>query len=399
MKRLCFIASHPIQYHVPWLQAMASHPGLDLDVYFCHQATPEEQSDAGFGVKFDWDIPLLDGYSHSFLANVAKKPSIASFGGLDTPEIKHKISRRKFDAVIVNGWHFKSAWQAIISCWRTKTPVMVRSDSHLRTQRSLLKKTLKHSLYRSFIPRFDACLAVGSWSSEYFIKYGADPSKVFIVPHVVDNDRYARESTKLLSQRVELREKWGLKGESIVFLFSGKFVEQKRPIDFIKAVEIASREYPRIVGLMVGDGSLRCACEGFAHDIGAPVKFTGFLNQSQIIQAYSVADALVLPSAGETWGMVVNEAMACGRPCIVSDQVGSAPDLIDEGITGSVFSVGDVRALANLIVSYAADEARLRKMGNAASAKIARNSVDAAVEGVIKALDRMTDRGKNSAQK
>src|SRR6476660_7129855 len=125
--RIAVVSSHPIQYHSPWFRAMANSADLDLEVLFCHLATPREQANAGFGVEFDWDTPLLDGYSHRFLQNVASTPTVSAFRGLDTPELASIIRQKRYQAVIVNGWHYKSAWQAIRACWSTKTPVMVRS--------------------------------------------------------------------------------------------------------------------------------------------------------------------------------------------------------------------------------------------------------------------------------
>src|SRR5882724_392777 len=90
-KRLAIISTHPIQYHGPWFRALASKPELSIEVLYCHRATAREQSDAGFGVKFDWDVSLLDGYPHRFLRNVARTPTISGFNGLDTPEIKDII--------------------------------------------------------------------------------------------------------------------------------------------------------------------------------------------------------------------------------------------------------------------------------------------------------------------
>ncbi len=110
-KRLAIITTHPIQYHAPWYRALALNPEIELEVFYCHRATPKEQADAGFGVEFDWDVSLLDGYSHHFLKNVAERPAVSGFNGLDTPEIQAVIARERFDAVMVNGWHYKSAWQ------------------------------------------------------------------------------------------------------------------------------------------------------------------------------------------------------------------------------------------------------------------------------------------------
>src|SRR6185295_388087 len=117
-RRLAIITTHPIQYHSPWFRMLASHPDIDLEVFFCHSATPKEQAAAGFGVEFHWYISLLDGYRHTFLNNVAKQPGLAGFGGLDTPALREIIATKRFDSVMVNGWHYKSAWQAMRACRR-----------------------------------------------------------------------------------------------------------------------------------------------------------------------------------------------------------------------------------------------------------------------------------------
>jgi glycosyltransferase involved in cell wall biosynthesis len=120
-----------------------------------------------------------------------------------------------------------------------------------------------------------------------------------------------------------------------------------------------------------------------------PVTFAGFLNQGEIAAAYVAADALVLPSDfGETWGLVVNEAMACGRPAIVSDRVGCGPDLVTPGETGECFAFGDTAALASLLLAGAADPSRLRFMGKAARERVLTKYTAArAVEGTLRAID------------
>ena len=384
---MAIVSSHPIQYQAHWYRALAAHPELDIHIYYCHQATPAEQANAGFGVEFDWDVPLLSGYPFTFLKNVADAPGHGRFGGFDTPEIKNILRRREYDAVMVNGWHYKSAWQAIRACWKSGVKVMVRSDSHLYTPRGLFTRIAKAAVYPRFIPRFDACLAVGTWSREYLLRYGAKPERVFFVPHAVDNDFFRSGAERVKPMRSELRKKWGLDGEAIVFAFSGKFIEKKRPMDFWRAIHLAARRSSRLQGLMVGDGPLRTACQEFVQNHGAPVRFAGFLNQSQIPSAYVACDALVLPSdGGETWGLVVNEAMACGRPAIVSDRVGCGPDLIVAGKTGSVFPMGNVEALASQMVQMADDPTRLAEMGANASRMIRNYSAPIAADNVVQCL-------------
>lgn len=386
--KIAVLTTHPIQYQAPWFRALAAHPDLDLQVFFCHQATSDEQAVAGFGVKFDWDVPLLDGYQFKFLKNIASKPTANEYGGLDTPVIKEIIEKEKFDAVIVNGWHYKSAWQAIRACWRTKTPVMARGDSHLRTPRGPLKRILKWPSYRWFIPKFDACLAVGKWSREYYLHYGARPERIFLVPHVINEAFFISESVSLNGARSGLRERWELRQDSVVFLFSAKFIDKKRPLDFVKAIELAARKGINVMGLMVGDGPLRAGCESYVREKNIPVRFTGFLNQSQIVDSYLAADALVLPSdGGETWGLVVNEAMACGRPCFVSDHVGSGPDMIVPGETGDIFPLAQVDALADMLASYSSRPVHLNEMGRLAQQRARKYSVGAAVDGVLRAVE------------
>src|ERR1039458_7443764 len=153
--RLAIISTHPIQYHSEWYRALAEHPALDVHVYYGHRATPLEQANAGFGVEFNWDVPLLSGYSYTFLQNVADHPCLGRFAGIDTPEIKNIITRGEFDAVLLNGWNYKYEWQAIRACWKSGVKVLVRSDTHLHRPRSLLTRIAKQVVYRQFIPRLD----------------------------------------------------------------------------------------------------------------------------------------------------------------------------------------------------------------------------------------------------
>jgi len=390
--KLAVISTHPIQYHSAWFRAMASRPELDLCVYYCHQATPREQAGAGFGVEFDWDVPLLEGYPYSFLKNVADSPGHGRFGGFDTPEIKEIIRVHKYDAMLVNGWYYKSAWQAIWACWKSKVKVMVRGDSHLHTPRGIATRAVKSFTYRRFIPRFDACLASGQWSREYFLHYGARPERIFLVPHAIDSRRFQTEAECLEPRRPELRKEKNLDENAIVFMFSGKFIAKKRPMDFVCAIERAARRNSRIQGLMVGDGPLRAWCGDLVRKRSAPIRFTGFLNQSQITKAYVASDALVLPSdGGETWGLVVNEAMACARPCIVSDRVGCGPDLVIPQETGAIFPLGDVDELANSMLELAGDPERMISMGLEARSRLRSYSVETAVDGVIQSLSATLD--------
>jgi glycosyltransferase involved in cell wall biosynthesis len=386
-----YVITHPIQYYTPVLQQLARSAPDQVEVLYCSGELEASHAQAGFGVPYRWDVPLLEGYRHCFLENRAARPSTTTFGGLDNPELGRIIASRKYSAVVVNGWHFKSAWRAIFACWKNRIPVLVRSDSHLRGP-ATLRKYGKWPLYRGFIPHLDGCLAAGSWSGDYFEKYGAAADHIFKIPHCVDNHRLEMEMIRLLPQREQLRRQWGIPADAIVYLFAGKFTPVKRPADFVSAIRRASTTRPQVVGLMAGDGPLREQCEDQARNSGAPVRFTGFLNQSRIAEAYAAADALVLPSESETWGLVANEAMACGLPCIVSDRVGCGPDIVERGITGDIHAMSDIDALAELMARYT-HPGLLTAMGQNAQRKIAAYSVPAAADALLGAVETVRGRG------
>lgn len=388
------LATHPIQYYIPWYRKLAGHPEINLKVFYCHRQSPQDQARAGFDVAFDWDIPLLDGYAYQFLVNKSRHPNVYTFFGCDTPEIMRIISHGSFDAFIVHGWNVLSFWQAMLACFRMRTPVMVRGDSQLLTRRSLLKRVFKYLTYPWFVRKFAAYLVVGKRAEEYYLHYGADKKKMFNVCHCVDNDFFACARAALESQRWELRRSWGIPEDSVVFLFAGKLIPKKRPDDFLKALKIACNHSQGIFGLVVGDGPLRRDLEDFSGKVNLPVAFVGFLNQREITKAYTASDVLVLPSdARETWGLVVNEAFACRIPAIVSDAVGCAPDLILPGETGEVFHCGDVGRCAEIFKDFAINSDYAKEMGSNAYKLIMDYSLTKATLGTLAAIQAVVKNG------
>lgn len=399
MTKLAIVATHPIQYQAAWFRMLEAHPDLDLEVLYCHIATPQEQADAGFGVAFEWDIPLLEGYQYRILKNVAKNPSIHHFMGLNTPEIYNIIREENYDVVLILGWFFFPAWQTFWACKRTNTPIMVRGDSNLhyyRTYRShsRILKWAKYLIYRQFITKFDACLAVGQWSRDYYTYYGAKKQNTFIVPHIIDEDVFDLKTTANNTDKIQQKADWNIAEDSFVVILSGKLIERKRPLDFVHAIDRASVQKSNIVGVVVGDGPLRADAEKLAKDQNIPIVFTGFINQTNLPGMYYIADVLVLPSQ-DTWGLVVNEAMLMETPCIISDQVGCGPDLIEEDKTGYIIPFGDIESLADRIVHLASDQELTKKMGVSARGK-ARQESQKAIDGIINAVQHVTENSKTT---
>jgi glycosyltransferase involved in cell wall biosynthesis len=156
-------------------------------------------------------------------------------------------------------------------------------------------------------------------------------------------------------------------------------------------VKEAGKTNSQVAGLMVGDGPLRGGCEDLVRKENLPIKFAGFLNQSRMASAYVAADALILPSdGGETWGLVVNEAMACGVPCFVSDKVGCGPDMIITGETGAVFSLGDTKALGALLSEFAPNKKQMGWMQGQAKKQAQKYTVSVAVDRIVMAVETAT---------
>ena len=391
-RRLGVLVSHPIQYLSPWFRYLATR--LDLEVLYAHRQDARGQGAAGFGVEFDWDVPLLEGYRHRWLRNVARRPSVQTFSGCDTPELYDLVRPERYDALLVIGWNRKSSLQAIRACWRSGVPVLMRGDSQLTTARSSVKRAIKLAPYRWFLPRIDAHLFVGARNRAYLRHYGVPEERLFFAPHFVDNAffaeraRAAREAGEPRSIRAEL----GIPAEAFVFAYVGKMVADKRPGDFVRACLLAGRDGDDIHGLVVGDGPLRAEMESSVRAAAGKVHFAGFRNQTEMAAFYAAADALVLPG-DETWGLVVNEAAACGVPAVVTEAAGCAPDLIDEGETGFTYPHGDVAALAERM-------SKLRSVCRSRSAAVAETlrrkaevySIERATAGLLDALNAVAAR-------
>jgi len=199
-----------------------------------------------------------------------------------------------------------------------------------------------------------------------------------------------KQRDRYLPQRLEVRQELGFNETHTIFIFSGKLIPKKDPLTLARALQALPESRRQSVGLIVmGDGMLRPAFEAECRKaLGHRVVFTGFVNQSHIGRYYTAADCLVLPSAwGETWGVVVNEAMQFGLPAIVSDRVGCHPDLVVEGQTGYVFPVGDLCKLRDCMLKTidmlrGCREAVARRCRQ----QVSRYSSQEAVDGILRAV-------------
>lgn len=382
--RVALFATHPIQYQVPWFQKLAARPELELKVFFGIEPNAAQQG-VGFGVGFEWDIPLRENYVSEVMRNVSQRPSLGVFAGCDTPDVGQKLRAWAPDVAILTGWHSKMLVQSWWAARRLRIPRVLRGESNAMRRRAAWKR----AAHRFWLRGFDEFLAIGKANREFYRQGGVPDRRIHDCPYFVDNERFAASAATWRSQRAELRRGWSITDDATCFLFCGKLIPKKRPLDLLEALRRARAINPSIHLLVTGTGELMARAQEMATAERLPITFTGFLNQSEIVRAYVAADCLVLPSdAGETWGLVVNEAMACGVPALVSDQVGCGPDLVTGGVTGAIFPMGDVQSVTNRMLELAGDQSRLRTMGSNARDRVMSNySVERAVEGTLAAID------------
>jgi len=385
--KLGIVATHPIQYQVPWFQRLALQPGIELTVYYSGIPSAQQQG-AGFGVAFQWDIPMLEGYAWAVVETCPKRIFGWELMPSNIMHIATTFARDKLEAVIITGWRPRFLWQALLASMCLSLPRIVRGESNaLRVRPWWIR--LGHRLLLS---RYTAFLAIGQSNHRFYLQNGVRPARIFSAPYFVDNDRFVRQSERLRAERAKVRERWDIPENSVCFLYVGKLIRKKRIFDLLEAVKIVCGTGMDIHLLVTGAGELLSNAHRIAREHHLPVNFTGFMNQSEIAAAYVAADCLVLPSDyGETWGLVVNEAMACGLPAIVSDRVGCGAGLIEDGITGYTFPFADVEELADRMLRCARDRPSLWAMGQRAKKRVLRDySVEKAVQGTVAALKSLS---------
>jgi glycosyltransferase involved in cell wall biosynthesis len=382
--RLAYFVSHPIQYQAPLLRRIAREPDIDLEVFFSSDHTVRGYVDEGFGVKVEWDVPLLEGYRSSFLPRWRDAGKEPGFWRPLNHGIFERLQQGRFDAVWSHGYSTANSTRVIASAAMLRIPVLLRAESTLHDRaRSLPKLLAKEGFFRILRPQVSAVLAIGEANARYWRHYFGDEMPVFRTPYAVDNDFFQRRAGEAVAGREALRAELALEPGRPVILFASKLQQRKRCADLVAAYGLLRQSRPYL--LIVGDGEERQRLEQQAAG-DEDIRFLGFRNQTELPRYFDLCDVFVLPSRHEPWGLVVNEAMNAGRAVVVSDDVGCQQDLVREGETGAVFPVGDVAALAAALERVLATPETAVRMGAAARAHIGRFSFEQDVAGLRRAL-------------
>lgn len=384
--KLTYFLSHPIQYISPLLQELAKE--VDLEVYYYSDVSIKGGIDKGFGKAIQWDTPLLEGYKSSFLKNYSTSKSMnCRFDDALNFGVWSVLRKSKSKTVLVNSWTYGSDLMVIFTALLFGKKVWLRAENPLNQE--LLKKgwkqklkyyILKYIVFKMFVHKF---LYIGSESKKFFQYYGAKDCHLIYTPYAVDNKKFIAAYEKNKNDIYNLKKELGITSKGNVILYSGKYIEKKRPLDLLKAFELLKNN--KVTLIFLGDGPLRKEIENYIHDNGINnVILTGFINQSEISKYYSIADVFVMCSGiGETWGLSVNEAMNFELPLIVSNTTGSSVDLVKQGQNGFVFNEGDFKSLSFFLNKMLFENFDLKNAGSKSKEIISNYTIDIIVQNIL----------------
>ncbi len=332
MLKLAIVTTHPIQYYAPIFKLLHERQIIEIKVFYTWGKSAQNKYDPGFDKNIAWDIPLLDAYPFEWAENKSTKPGSHHFNGIINPKLIKQVKSYNPNAVLVIGWAYHSHLK-LIRYFKNKIPVYFRGDSTLLDEKHSLKSALKSIFLKWVYSHINHAFYNGVNNKAYFKKYGLKENQLSFAPHAIDNERF---SVSRANEAEELKQKSGIPTTATVILFAGKLEEKKDPALLLDAfIQIND---PTLHIIFTGNGQLESSLKMKA---GAytNVHFIDFQNQSNMPVVYQACDLYCLPSKGpgESWGLAVNEAMACGKAVLVSDKCGCAVDLVTDKKNGAIF--------------------------------------------------------------
>jgi glycosyltransferase involved in cell wall biosynthesis len=384
---LKIFTSHPVHYHVPFFKAIAAH-GVNLEVGYYHQGTAAKTAlDAEFGIHIQWDVDLLSGYQHrTFLpceANYSFKEQISIMRqvlhwGQQTPKVP----------LLLVGWGMHLFWLVWFLRQLRGLPTMVLAETNLQSYALSTRPKWLETVLKRLLRGSKTCFYIGSQSKAFYQAMGVTEAQLRPALYSVDNAFFAQQKAELMPQRAALCAQYGLDPNLPTFVFSGKLIEKKRPLELLRGyLEAGLADKAQLI--FVGEGALRPQLEAAIAEAGAKhVHLLGFLNTTQMPLAYVLGQCLCLLSEpSETWGLVVNEAMASGCPVLVSQTVGSAIDLVgNAGENGWVVPLDDHATLVSALRLAYGNAPRWLQMGEISKQKVADHTFEAMAQSVARTL-------------
>jgi glycosyltransferase involved in cell wall biosynthesis len=373
-RRVVVVTEIIAPYRIPVFNALARTPGLDLQVIFLAENDPTLRQ---------WKVHA-DEIRFRYKVLPSWRRRIGNYNALVNWGIDSSLQDAAPETVVCGGYSYLASWTALrwakkrgvaFSCWVESTG---RDRRRAYPSIEFLKST--------FLNRCDSFIVPGKASFDYLQSYGVSRELIFTAPNAVDLARFSQEANAIRKNSTAVRHALGLPER--YFLFVGRLVEAKGILDLLEAYAGLGARIRDHVGLIfAGDGAARSQAQRLASKIsGGRILFAGFLQQEQLPAYYALADALVFPTHSDTWGLVVNEAMACGLPVISSEVAGSSIDLVRCGWNGFVTHPRDVSGITDAMNKLAGDAELRTYMGLNSRNLISGYTPEACAAGIAEAV-------------
>jgi glycosyltransferase involved in cell wall biosynthesis len=323
-RRVVILSEIIAPYRIPVFNALARNEAIDLRVVFL------SETDAGLRqwrvykdeISFPYEVLpswRLRAGRHNLLLNWGLRTSLKKFA----PE-----------TVICGGYNYVASWEALSWTRRHRAELILWSESNAQDARE--GRAWIESLKMRFLSGCDRFVVPGKSAFEYLDALGLQREKIWIAPNAVDNAWFQSQSHGLQQTESAFREKFDLPPRYVLFV--GRLVAEKGIFDLLDAYAKLEDDVRSKVGLVfAGDGLCRMELEQQAKRVSpGRICFPGFAHREELAGLYAFAETLVLPTHSDPWGLVVNEAMACGLPIIVTSIAGCAADLVQDGRNGYI---------------------------------------------------------------
>jgi len=332
-RRVVILTEIIAPYRTPVFNALAAHPDVDLHVIFLSETDP--------GLR-QWQV-YRDEIRYSYEVLASHRQRMGSFSVLITRGMRAALEKSSPQVIVAGGYNYLAMWQAQRWAGAHGVPFLLWSESNVGDARRNFWWV--EAAKRKFIRSCQGYVVPGSSAAAYLKTFGVAERRIFVAPNAVDVGRFARAADAARGE-TGLRKRLGLPERYLLFV--GRFVQAKGVFDLLEAYAKLPREMRQAVGLVLtGDGPEREQLAERSRKIeSGSVVLTGFLQRDDLPAVYALAEALVLPTYSDTWGLVVNEAMACGLPVIVTRAAGCVTDLVGDGENGYVVGVGDAEGLS-----------------------------------------------------
>ena len=370
-RRLVVLTEIIAPYRIPVFNALAEHENVDLHVIFLSETDTSMRQ---------WRV-YADEIRFSYEVLPSWRGRLGKYNILVNHRVVSALRRARPEVIVCGGYNYVASWQALRWAKRNRVQFLLWCESTAGDRRG--EHVLVESLKESFLRSCDGFVVPGRSALEYLQRLGAPSGKVFVAPNAVDINLFAAGERTVRESAERARQELGL--PSRYFLFVGRLVKAKGVFDLLEAYSMLAPELRLDVGLVfAGDGPQRAELEALARDIypGA-VHFPGFVHRDELAQYYGLAECFVLPTHSDPWGLVVNEAMACGLPLICTNVAGCAADLVKSN--GRLVEPGNARQLAEAMREIAGDPGLRSSMSRESTNLIRNYSPELCARGIAQA--------------